>query len=53
MSEIGIDKGTALNEFPKYIPIDPNRTVSMGDSEIDIPLFEASKYSMAVAKCIS
>ncbi len=48
MSEAGIDKGTALNEFPKYIPINPYRTVSMGDSEIDIPLFQKSQYSMAV-----
>lgn len=48
MSKKGVDKGIALNEFLKIFQINPNSVVSMGDSELDIPMFKQSVNSIAV-----
>jgi len=43
-----VDKGEAVEKLRERYPIPRNRVISMGDSDLDIPLFKASKISVAV-----
>lgn len=43
-----VDKGKGLNIALKYLNIDPCRVIAIGDSDTDIPLFDACLKSIAV-----
>ncbi len=48
MTTAGVDKGTALRALCAATGIDPSETVAFGDSEVDLPLFEAAGLSVAM-----
>lgn len=45
----GIDKGRGLLEACRDLGIDPGQVVAVGDSDTDIPMFDAAGYSIALA----
>jgi hydroxymethylpyrimidine pyrophosphatase-like HAD family hydrolase len=45
----GIDKGSALMALCRHMGIDPREAAAIGDSEVDIPMFEAAGRSVAMA----
>lgn len=44
----GVDKGRGVGEALKYIGIEPEDCVAIGDSQTDIPMFKMCGYSIAV-----
>ncbi|MCE7927754.1 MAG: HAD family phosphatase [Chloroflexi bacterium CFX7] len=44
----GIDKGTALVALCGALGLDPEEAVAFGDSEVDIPMFEAAGLAVAM-----
>ena len=44
----GIDKAKGLKAVLKYVKVDPENCVAIGDSQTDIPMFRMCGYSMAV-----
>lgn len=45
----GTNKGTGLQKLCKIISLDINKTLALGDSENDVPMFEAAGLSCAVS----
>ena len=45
----GCNKGRALLRLAKYLGIDPERTIAVGDNENDMSMFRAAKIGIAVA----
>lgn len=45
-----VDKGRGLLVALNYLNIDPSETISIGDSDTDIPMFKVCKYSISVGK---
>lgn len=45
----GCNKGRALQRLAKYLGIDPDRTIAVGDNENDMSMFRAAKLGIAVA----
>jgi hypothetical protein len=43
-----VNKAVGLKVAVKYLSIDTNRIVAIGDSEIDIPMFMTCGYSIAL-----
>lgn len=48
INEKGIDKGSGLKEALKILKAGPSQTVAIGDSETDIPMYEACGCSIAL-----
>lgn len=44
----GIDKGVGLRKALKHLGMKPESVIAIGDSETDIPMFEACGYSILV-----
>jgi phosphoglycolate phosphatase (TIGR01487 family) len=49
INEKGINKATGLKHALQLLKIDQSKFVAIGDSQTDIPLFEESAYSVALA----
>ena len=49
LSHSGIDKSIGLSEGLKYLGIEPNEVIVVGDSETDLPMFNMCGYSIAVS----
>lgn len=47
ISKKGVDKGSALEELVSYLEIGNDLTIAVGDSELDVPMFNASDHSFA------
>lgn len=45
----GVDKGAGLRALCAALGIDPAEAVAIGDSEVDVPMFEAAGLAVAVA----
>ncbi len=45
----GVDKGSALRALCAHLGIDPAEAAAIGDSEVDIPMFEAAGLAVAMA----
>ena len=45
----GINKGTSIEKLCKYLDIDINKTISIGDYNNDIPMLKAAKAGIAVS----
>ncbi len=45
----GISKGTAIENLVRYLDLDINKTVAMGDYNNDISMFHAAKVGIAVS----
>ncbi len=45
----GVDKGAGLRALCRHLGISPGEAVAIGDSEVDIPMFEAAGASFAMA----
>lgn len=48
----GNSKGTALQLVVNAFDLDPNKTVAIGDTSNDIPMFEAAAYSVAMGNAL-
>lgn len=48
LNSLKYNKGTALKFFQKFYKIDDSHTLCIGDSKNDIPMFKASKNSVAL-----
>ena len=48
LSKKGLNKGKTLLEALKILEIDPKNVAAIGDSDTDVPMFEACGYSAAV-----
>ena len=45
----GVNKGTALLALCRATGIDPTDAVAIGDSEVDVPMFQVAGHSIAMA----
>ena len=45
----GVDKGSGLLALCRHLGIDPSHAVAIGDSEVDIPMFNVAGLSVAMA----
>ncbi|MCC6267446.1 MAG: HAD family phosphatase [Dehalococcoidia bacterium] len=45
----GVDKGSGLRALCAHLGIDPSEAAAIGDSEVDIPMFEVAGASIAMA----
>lgn len=45
----GIGKGTAISKLCRYLDIDINKTVALGDYDNDISMLKTAKYGIAVS----
>lgn len=53
MTNVGITKAKAISLMARYYDIPLNRTVSIGDGYNDVPMFDVSEISVAMANATS